>query len=67
MVTELLALHEELVAPLRRERLKLLLNADYLARDIEQHEASATALRTRFGPEAEFVHLSPSSPLPIHP
>ena len=47
MFTELLRLHEEMIAQLRRERPAGISSADFLHGMIEQHENAAIMLRDR--------------------
>jgi hypothetical protein len=47
MLSELLALNEEMISQLRLERLTVIGTADFLTTMIDQHEKAAALLRTR--------------------
>ena len=49
MLSELLFLHEEMIAQLCLERLEVVSNADFLSGMINQHEAAAAMLRVQLG------------------
>ena len=46
MLSELLALHEDMIAQLHRERMEIADSGDFIAGMIAQHERSAAMLRT---------------------
>jgi hypothetical protein len=49
MLSELLYLHEEMIAQLCLERLEVVSNAEFLSGMIDQHEAAAALLRAQLG------------------
>jgi len=48
MLSELLALHEQMIVQLRREHLGVVVIANFLTDTIDQHEKAAALLRTQF-------------------
>jgi len=52
MLAELLALHEEMIAQLHRERSEMISSAEALAEMIGQHEKTAAMLRAKLGERA---------------
>jgi hypothetical protein len=56
MLSELLALHDQMVVQLRREHLGVIVIASYLTGEIDRHEKAAALLRAQSGnPSADTV------------
>ena len=63
MLSELLALHEDMIAQLCLERLEAVGNANFLTDMIDQHESTAAMLRTKLKQTATDISLEQSDHL----
>jgi hypothetical protein len=63
MLSELLAVHEDMIAQLCLERLEAVGNANFLTGMIDQHESTAAMLRTKLKQTATDISLEQSDHL----